>query len=644
MLRRALPIALLALLQAPAALAAPYQEESNEESIVPGAERYGRWIGTIEGLREPSAVEVAPSGLIWVAEEVADRVRAFTADGEQVRTLGGPGALSAPTGLAVSGDGSVFVAEGGAHRIRRFDAEGGELASFGGWGAAAGELNGPRGLALHGERLFVADERNHRVQAFSLSGEFLLQLGGYGAGEGRLNRPAGVAVDDEGNLYVADTGNHRVQKFGPAGELVRAWGDFGPYPGFFADPTDITWHAGRVFVGDRDNHRVQVFTSEGELLYEWGDHALLPREAGGKVHYPERLSVAPDGAFVAVAESFEDRVQLFAPWPGGVAPDGNPLRFERQQSAHYGSGISIAGRSMALVEPSAPSMILWDLELESPVQVNRYRVYGRGFGQLLRPVDAAIDLARGWVHVADPGNRRLVTYGFRPRGEGEELKYDPFLVRMVRSLDLDRLGVPAGLGVPLPIDPLAVAVAPDGRIFVADVSNRAVFVVSPELELLGRLDDGGVPFVRPVDVSLDRAGGELLVVDQLAGHVRRFALQDGGAASTELEPLGGGAAELGGLLRPAGALVLADGRVWVSDEGRHRLALYSAEGGFERHLGGPGLLRGEFHKPRGMAQDGRGRVVVIDWGNHRGQILDGEGNYLAIFGARLFTRPARLQK
>lgn len=600
----------------------------------PSVEPFGRWIGTIGGLHEPSGVAFDGAGRVVVVETVPGRVRVFARGGEELARFG-EGELLEPVGVAPAPGAGVFVSDAGNHRIVRFDAAGELAASFGRWGAGDGELNEPRGLAVAGEHLWVCDSRNHRLQAFAFDGTHTRTVGGFGGEPGRFQRPSGIAFDGTSALFVADTGNQRVQKLDLAGAPLAAWGDFGPYPGFFSEPTGIAWSGGRVYVADRDNHRVQVFDGEGELDYDFGVHALLPREGDGKVHYPEVLALAPDGSFLALGESFEDRVQLFERWPAGGTPPVDPLRFERDQSAHYGSGLSARGGHMVLVEPSAPSVILWDLELEAPIQVCRQRTWGPRTGQFRRPSGVALDPARNLVHVSDPANRRISSLDFRPRDADDELRYDPFLLRFVRSIDLAALAELQPEISARPIEPEALCVDGEGRILAADVSQRAVFAFAPTLEPLGRL--ALPPLGRPVD--LEWGAGQLLVVDQLARCVRVFDLA--GEAPRELAPIGGPQDERGGLLRPAGLARLSDGRLWISDEGRHRIGEYSTNGAFVRTFGGPGLGRVQFHKPRGLDQDDRGRVFAIDWGNHRGMLLDAQGAYLDAFGARFFTKEAR---
>lgn len=604
-----------------------------QESVAP--EPFGRWAGTLAGLHEPGGVAVDGQGRVVVVETVPGRVRVFSREREELARFG-EGLLLEPVGVAVAPDGGLFVSDAGHHRIVRFDAEGALAASFGGWGAGDGELNEPRGLALAGETVWVCDKRNHRLQAFTLAGEHVRTVGGFGSEPGRFERPCGIAFDGADALYVADTGNQRVQKLDLEGQPLGAWGDFGPYPGFFSEPTGIAFGHGRVYVADRDNHRIQVFDAEGKLDYDFGIHALLPREGDGKVHYPEVLALAPDGSFLALGESFEDRVQLFERWPPGGAPPVDPLRFERDQSAHYGSGITTAAGYMALVEPSAPSLLLWDLELDAPIQVSRIRTWGERTGQFRRPSGCALDGARSLIHVSDPANRRISSIGYRPRAEGEPLAQDPFLLRFVRSIDLARLAELQPDVSTRAIEPEAVCLDDAGNLYAADVSQRAVFAFSPALEPRGRL--ALPPLERPVD--LEWHAGRLYVVDQLARAVRVFDLS--GETPKELAPIGGPEDERGGLLRPSGLGRLADGRWWVADEGRHRIAEYAPDGAYVRTFGGPGLGRVEFHKPRGIAQDARGRVFVVDWGNHRGILLDADGAYLEAFGARYFTKDARL--
>ena len=86
--------------------------------------------------------------------------------------------LVAACGVAVAADGAVFVTDSARHCVAVFppavdDRTGGDggagsggcrAFAFGRQGSALGELDDPRGIALHGGFVYVADMENHRVQ------------------------------------------------------------------------------------------------------------------------------------------------------------------------------------------------------------------------------------------------------------------------------------------------------------------------------------------------------------------------------------------------------------------------------------------------------------------------------------------------
>ncbi len=197
----------------------------------------------------------APEGLLvdgtdaYVADTGNHRIRHIAGAGSHpVTTIaGGAGAsfvddalglnarFSSPRGLAFDGPGDfLYVADTGNHRIRRIDmldpahpvttiAGGGTPGDADGAGASA-TFNGPRGLAIDGDRLYVVDTGNHRIRAIDLKdgGTFAVHTvagdaapgasDGLGA-NGKFNAPRGIAIDgNDGSLVIADTDNHRVRR------------------------------------------------------------------------------------------------------------------------------------------------------------------------------------------------------------------------------------------------------------------------------------------------------------------------------------------------------------------------------------------------------------------------------------------------
>jgi tripartite motif-containing protein 71 len=609
------------------------------EGIERAPSRIGIHERTLAPLSSPAALAEAANGDLLVAEADADRISVWNAAGERVREIAA-GELLDPRGLAVLGE-RVFVADSGTHRVIELALDGVGVRTIGGHGVEPGLFRDPRGIAVTADALYVCDTGNDRVQKLALDGTPLASAGGRGFGDGRMLRPGDVAVAPDGSVYVTDSGNHRVHKLDADLRSVSTWGDFGPHPGFFASPEGVEVAGGVVYVVDSDNHRVQAFDPAGARLWEWGLHALLPREGEGRLHYPGSIAIlGGDEPRAAIAEPYEDRVQVFRPTRGDETLIENQPG-ERVVSAHFGPRISAGGDLVALSEPGAPSLLLYDVDFElaehqrwEPIQITKLAMWGRRIGELLAPGDVEIDWARKLVHVADPDLGRISSFRFA-HDEERELAFDFFLLELVRSIDLAKLHELGASPAPLPIRPSALELHPSGELWVLDSLQRVVLVLSPEYEPV-RLEGAYRVWRRPIDLAFTPDGALAYVVDELGPAIHGILARPADAA--DARPLA--EFRMDGLRRPAGIAVAPDGSVFVSDRATSRIHRFEPSGELAETFGGPGIGPLEFHKPAGLDVDARSRLWIVDWGNHRGQARSAEGEFLGAFGSRWFVRPA----
>jgi uncharacterized protein (TIGR03663 family) len=169
-------------------------------------------------------------------------------------------------------------------------------------------------------------------------------------------------------------------------------------------------------------------------------------------------------------------------------------------------------------------------------------------------------------------------------------------------------------------DPRGLAVAPDGRLAVADVGlDRVLF-----------FDGDGRNLEIGASESMDRPEGvawapaDVVVVADTWNH--RVVLfrpgQEGHSVLPEPD---------GGWFGPRGVAVAADGTIAVTDTGNKRVALFVPGDGVDFSvllLGGGGDGPGQFSEPVGLAWLDNDRLAVCDTGNRRVQIIDRSGTAL----------------
>jgi DNA-binding beta-propeller fold protein YncE len=601
----------------------------------PAPRRYGNFEREVQGLAEPGFAAIDREGRLWVTEQFAGAVRVFDGSGKELTRFAleiKPGVPREPRGIAISPAGEVFVADGLEQNVVVLNGAGLRVRSIGKRGAGAGEMREPRGLALAHERLFVADSGNHRIDVFALDGKFERSVGRRGFGDGELLAPNDVAVDAAGRIFVADLGNQRVVRFGADGAFGAAWGGLGPFSGLFHAPTGIAQFGGRVFVADRDNHRVQVFDGDGQPDHEWGIHAIRPREGAGKLHYPSAVAISPKGESVAVVEGLEGRVQFFG--DVGDSASERPV-VDRSAAAHYEGGCDATLDLAAVLEPAGPSVSIFDMAHDTPIEITRFGRSGTKPGHLLVPADVEFGTDGRSVWISDPLVRRISQFSLAHE-PGGVLRFDPYMARFVRALDLAALpGLPA---TPWPAEPTALELGADGTLYVADRANGRVIALDAQLQFARTFGEPGTGLGRllePAAIALDPAGN-VYVADARGRKVESF---DPRGQPRGAWPIPNGRNGDG---RPRGLAAAEGGGLWISAEDAHTLVRCDGEGVPLATIGkpgSPGLGRLEFFHPEGLARTPDGGLIVVDAGNHRFQVLDAQGAFRTAWGSRLFLEP-----
>lgn len=229
---------------------------------------------------------------------------------------------------------------------------------------------------------------------------------------------------------------------------------------------------------------------------------------------------------------------------------------------------------------------------------------------------AALEETPEWPRPPDPPRLRFLAAhsGLPPAPAGGGLRK---LLRLLLGVDAARLGRrrlvnPTGL------------FAGGGMIYAADPGSRAVLRYDEARGKPSWLEPGrGFHFVSPVAVAA-APDGRVFVADSALGKV--LILEASGKLSGELR------GDPEGMSRPA-ALALSADRVYVSDPGEHRVSAYGLDGLFLFSFGRRGSGEGEFNFPTYLWFDRASRRLwVCDSGNFRIQAFDPEGKPSGGFG------------
>jgi DNA-binding beta-propeller fold protein YncE len=316
---------------------------------------------------------------------------------------------------------------------------------------AARSLDAPSGVTVLADgSLAVATPRANRVvrvrpggAAEPLAGDGHLSSNpaydGVPGARARFYGPTAVLALPDGSVLVSDTQNHCIRRIGAdpahtvttfAGRMAApGFADGAPGAARFRFPQGLARDpsSGAIYVADSGNHAVRVVDPRGNVATLAGGRPVErdgPAATAGIFH-PSAVAVAPDG-----------RVFVLATASGTVKSIATDHARTVTTLAGGGAGARDGRGDVARLSPQGG--LVWA-------------------GGRLLVSDAANGRVRAVTPGAGAGDSVVSTYA----GTGE---------RTLR----DGPGQAAGIGLPL-----GLAVAPDGRVFVADGANGAIRVLSP---------------------------------------------------------------------------------------------------------------------------------------------------------------------
>jgi DNA-binding beta-propeller fold protein YncE len=180
--------------------------------------------------------------------------------------------------------------------------------------------------------------------------------------------------------------------------------------------------------------------------------------------------------------------------------------------------------------------------------------------------------------------------------------------------------------------PVGLSVHPDGRLFVPDTHNHRVQVFDRDGVLLaefGSEGDGPGEFSLPTDVAFDAAGNVYVAEYYLTDRISRWSPDLKFIQSFGEEPIDGLR-----LTRPSGIAVDREQTLWVSDACNHRIVQFSLDGKVLRTFGEFGAEPGKMRYPYDLCITPDDTIMICEFEGDRLQWFDKTGRSLRVWGER----------
>ncbi len=374
----------------------------------------------------------------------------------------------------------------------------------------------------------------------------------------------------------------------------------------------------------------------------------------GKLRAPMGLAVSPINGDIAVADSVNNRIQIFG--ENGKYIDQFGVEGTGNGQFNAPAGVAFDSKGNVWVADTGNNRIQ---ELtEAGKFIRQFASEGSGNGQLKQPRGVALD-AKGDVWVADTLNSRVEEFtetgvyvrqyatGLYPfaltvdtkgnvwnDSESDKVEEHNETGGLVRSFG--EHGSQAGLME----KPKGLAVDSQGNVWVTDFEDSIGSTLSrvdvysetgKYEEQFGSFGTGSGQFQYPFGIALDPRGN-VWVADSGNDRIEEWKVASvwPPSYSTTFGSEGTGSGQFkfasGVSVNPL------NGNVAVADTNNDRVQEFNASGEFIRKFGTEGSANGQFEEPYGATFDAKGDIWVADALNNRVQEFNEKGEFIRKFG------------
>jgi len=173
--------------------------------------------------------------------------------------------------------------------------------------------------------------------------------------------------------------------------------------------------------------------------------------------------------------------------------------------------------------------------------------------------------------------------------------------------------------------PVALALRPDGSVYLADSALKKVFLLARDGKLLTEVAATGLQ--RPAGLAYDPQRQRLYVADSAAQQIKVLA-----GSGESLATWGHAGKNDGEFNFPTHLVLDTAGNLVVTDALNFRLQAFDPDGRFLWKFGRHGDASGDFASPKGVAVDRDNHVFVVDALFDVVQIFNGTGQLLLGLG------------